>query len=99
MEKRASFSIGQPAISLGLIPAGISQWISKTMLSSNIQPGAGPELPTKQRIMIVDDEKDVSTTFKSGLERRNFAVEVFNDPLKALDKYEAGKYDLLLLDV
>jgi DNA-binding response OmpR family regulator len=53
----------------------------------------------KYRVMIVDDEQDITTIFKMGLENNQFIVETFNDPLEALSKFRPGLYDLLILDV
>lgn len=49
--------------------------------------------------MLVDDERDISMMFKSGLERNGFEVEMFNDPEQALLHFKPDYYDLLLLDV
>ena len=54
---------------------------------------------SRARILIVDNDPDITFTFKLGLERNGFAVTVFNDPLKALSKFTGGLYDFLLLDV
>jgi DNA-binding response OmpR family regulator len=66
------------------------------------------------RILIVDDDTDITLTFKTGLEDKGFEVDVFNDPLEVLSKFREKKngssgggdsgifsstYDLLLLDV
>jgi two-component system, OmpR family, response regulator ChvI len=51
------------------------------------------------RILLVDDEPDVTLTFKRGLEAYGFAVDAFVDPILALSSFQPGKYDLLLLDV
>jgi len=59
----------------------------------------GKKSTPKRRIMIVDDEKDIASIFKSGLERNGFAVDIFNDPLDALASFRPNLYDLLLLDV
>lgn len=53
----------------------------------------------KYRVMIVDDEQDITTVFKMGLENNGFIVTTFNDPLKALSKFRPGLYDLLILDI
>ena len=53
----------------------------------------------RKRIMVVDDEVDISIMFKSGLERGGYVVDVFNDPLQALSYFKPEYYDLLLLDV
>jgi CheY-like chemotaxis protein len=53
----------------------------------------------QNRIMIVDDEKDIARLFAISLEQSGFIVDVFNDPLSALSNYKAGLYELLLLDI
>ncbi len=53
----------------------------------------------KKRILVVDDEVDITTIFKLALERVDFQVDVYNDPLLALSDYKAGMYDLLLFDI
>ena len=53
----------------------------------------------KYRVMIVDDEQDITTIFKIGLESNQFIVTTFNDPIQALSKFKPGLYDLLILDV
>jgi two-component system catabolic regulation response regulator CreB/two-component system response regulator ChvI len=51
------------------------------------------------RILIVDDDPDITFTFRAGLEKNGFIVTVFNDPLKVLSKFTAGLYDFVLIDV
>ena len=53
----------------------------------------------EKKILIVDDEPDVTGTFKVGLEESGFKVETFNDPEMALSNFKPGKYDILLLDI
>src|SRR5919201_1501077 len=53
----------------------------------------------KKRILLVDDEHDITFTFSVGLEDNGFAVDTFNDPQEALSNFKAGLYDLLLIDV
>lgn len=55
--------------------------------------------PPKGRILVVDDERDINTVVKKGLERVGFKVRTFNNPLDALSKFEAGSYDVALLDI
>jgi DNA-binding response OmpR family regulator len=52
-----------------------------------------------KRILIVDDEPDVTITFKMGLEGKGFKVDAFNDPNEALANFKMGVYNLLLLDI
>ena len=53
----------------------------------------------KFRILVVDDEKDITTVMKMGLEREGFEVDAFNDPLKALEIFKGSTYDLVLIDI
>jgi CheY-like chemotaxis protein len=53
----------------------------------------------KKRILVVDDEVDITAIIKVALERSNFQVDIYNDPVLALSDYKAGMYDLLLLDI
>jgi two-component system, OmpR family, response regulator ChvI len=56
-------------------------------------------LQRKIRIFLVDDENDISLSYKTGLEHNGFLVDVFNDPVQALSSFRAGQYDLLILDI
>jgi two-component system response regulator ChvI len=62
-------------------------------------PEIGTEKHAPYRIMMVDDEKDITMIFKGALERAGFRVEVFNNPLDALSHFKPDYYDLVLLDV
>lgn len=53
----------------------------------------------KFRIMIVDDEPDITNVMKKGLEHDGFDVDTFNDPLKALEIFKSSTYDLVLVDI
>ena len=53
----------------------------------------------KFRVMIVDDEQDITAIFKIGLERHEFVVTTYNDSVQALSDFRPGKYDLLILDI
>lgn len=52
-----------------------------------------------KRIAVVDDEPDITTVLKKGLEHHGFAVEVFNDPQAALASFKPGYYDLMIIDI
>jgi DNA-binding response OmpR family regulator len=53
----------------------------------------------KRRILAVDDNSDITTTIKTGLEDTGlFQVDTFNDPELALSSFKPGLYDLVLLD-
>ena len=51
---------------------------------------------TKKRILVVDDEPDLTYILKTGLEDTGlFEVDTFNDPELALSAFKPGKYDFL----
>ena len=51
----------------------------------------------KKRILIVDDEADITLSFSLALEDSGlFEVETDNDPLVALSNFRPNTYDLLL---
>ena len=57
-----------------------------------------------KRILIVDDNEDVTMTFKAGIEdnaENNKRIEVYtsNNPVVALSEFKPNFYDLLLVDI
>jgi DNA-binding NtrC family response regulator len=58
------------------------------------------ESKRKKRILVVDDEPDLTYTLKLGLENTgSFEVDAFNDPELALSAFKPGNYDFLLIDI
>jgi CheY-like chemotaxis protein len=54
----------------------------------------------KKRVLVVDDEVDITTIFKLCLEEEaDLQVYIYNNPLLALSDYKPGIFDLLLLDI
>jgi DNA-binding response OmpR family regulator len=53
----------------------------------------------KNRILVVDDEPDITLSLKLGLEDNGFEVDTYNDPLQVLSNFKSNSYDLLLLDI
>ena len=53
----------------------------------------------KGRILVVDDNVDITHSFSLALQKDGFIVDTFNDPLIALGDFKADLYDLVLLDV
>jgi DNA-binding response OmpR family regulator len=53
----------------------------------------------KKLLIVVDDEPDITSALKLGLERRGMDVTTFNDPLKALEELKRRNYDLVLTDI
>jgi DNA-binding response OmpR family regulator len=53
----------------------------------------------KRRLLVVDDDPDITLTAKVGLEASSlFQVDTFNDPELALSSFKPELYDLVLLD-
>ena len=65
----------------------------------NDDNGASESLTRKTKLLLVDDEPDVISTFKMGLEKFGYTVDGYTDPELALDKFRPNTYDLLLLDI
>ena len=52
-----------------------------------------------KRILVVDDEYDISLTIKVVLEENGFKVDSFTDAFEALENFSTGLYDLAIVDV
>src|SRR5215472_12897750 len=58
-----------------------------------------------KRILIIEDNEDITLTFKAGIEDSNFhankRIEVYtsSNPLVALSEFKPNFYDLLLVDI
>ena len=59
-----------------------------------------------KRILIVDDDPDITFTFKKGLEIENqknskicFQVYTYNNSIQALSEFKPDFYDLILIDI
>jgi DNA-binding response OmpR family regulator len=52
-----------------------------------------------KRILLVDDEPDVTYSLEIILEDNGFVVDSYTDPTLALSNFKPGLYDLLLLDI
>jgi two-component system, OmpR family, response regulator ChvI len=53
----------------------------------------------RTRILIVDDEPDITSSFKEALKDNGFDVDIANDSLLALKNFKEGSYDLLIIDI
>ena len=52
-----------------------------------------------KRILLIDDEPDLTYTLEKVLQDNGFKVDTFNDPILALDNYQINFYDLIILDI
>ena len=51
------------------------------------------------KILVVDDEPDITSVIKKGLKSNGFEVDSYNDPVLALEKFRACIYDILIIDI
>jgi CheY-like chemotaxis protein len=51
------------------------------------------------KILLVDDEPDVITTFKLTLESAGFIVDAYQNPLLALSTFTPSNYNMAILDI
>jgi CheY-like chemotaxis protein len=65
-----------------------------------------PKTPFIKRVLLVDDDPDITLTFKAGLEghcsvdgNKKSLVYAYNDPLLVLKEFKPDFYDLLLTDI
>jgi DNA-binding response OmpR family regulator len=52
-----------------------------------------------KKILLVDDEPDITFTIMSILNDNGFQIDSFNDPITALKSYKSNFYDLVILDL
>ena len=52
-----------------------------------------------KRILLIDDEPDITYTLEKVLEDNGLKVDSFNDPILAVNNYKANFYDLIILDI
>ena len=53
----------------------------------------------QKKILVVDDEPDLTMLCGLALEYYGFKVDTFTDPQEALSNYKPGFYDLVILDI
>jgi DNA-binding response OmpR family regulator len=57
------------------------------------------EKSERNRILVVDDESDLTLFYRMSLEYHGFEVETFNDSREALSNFKPNYYDLAILDI
>ena len=51
------------------------------------------------RVLIVDDEPDIISVLRQGLQLEGFEVDGFTDPRKALEQFKPNYYDIVVSDI
>jgi CheY-like chemotaxis protein len=93
--------IGRKALTETEISSGVTK-TTNVVLNSPIK---NKNMGKLRRIMIVDDEQDVTFLFKLILEGAHrdatfsCKVDSYNDPLVALQNYTEGLHDLIIIDI
>ena len=52
-----------------------------------------------KKILIVDDEPDITLAFNMLLRREGFEVDTYNDPVLSLSEFAPNYYDIAFLDI
>ena len=56
-------------------------------------------MTTLKKILLVDNEADITFALENGLENYGFSIDSFNDSVLALNSYKSNFYDLIILDI
>jgi DNA-binding response OmpR family regulator len=53
----------------------------------------------QKRILIIDDDLDITIALRISLEDNGFSTDSYTDPVLAFESFRDGQYDLVLLDI
>lgn len=53
----------------------------------------------KKRIMIIDDDKDITNLFEIFLECNGYIVDAYTNPIESLNNFRKNSHDLIILDL
>ena len=56
-------------------------------------------MTTLKKILLVDNEADITFALENALEDYGFSIDSFNDSMLALNSYKSNFYDLIILDI
>ncbi len=56
-------------------------------------------MTTLKKILLVDNEADITYALENALENNGFSIDSFNDSMLALNSYKSNFYDLVILDI
>ena len=52
-----------------------------------------------KRIMIIDDDIDITNLFSIFLEYNGYSVDAYTNPMEAINKFRKNSHDLIILDL
>jgi DNA-binding response OmpR family regulator len=70
-----------------------------TNLHKDSESGIATPIPTQKRILIIDDDPDITITLSKALEENEFKTNSYTNPLEAYKNFRKDLYDLVLLDI
>ena len=53
----------------------------------------------KKRIMIIDDDKDITNLFEIFLKCNGYIVDAYTNPIESLNNFRKNSHDLIILDL
>ncbi len=56
-------------------------------------------MTTLKKILLVDNEADITFALENALEDYGFSLDSFNDSMLSLNSYKCNFYDLIILDI
>jgi CheY-like chemotaxis protein len=75
-----------------------SSWKQEEQIMMKIKTKNDNNDKKANRILLVDDEPDITLAFGIVLEDNGYVVDAFNSPILALSSFEQGLYALALID-
>jgi DNA-binding response OmpR family regulator len=84
----------EPLLCLHFLLSVEPNWSRRYSQMNQLQPHQG-----QKRILVVDDEPDLTRLYSLALEYHGFKVDTFNDPEGVLSNFKPDYYDLVILDI
>jgi DNA-binding response OmpR family regulator len=53
----------------------------------------------KSKILIIDDDKDITNLFSIFLEYNGYSVDAYTNPVEAINNFRKNSHDLIILDL
>ena len=98
LDKETSFYHSQSSSSFPAPPNLQNQESNTTTTAVERETKEAPSFP--KRILVVDDDPDITLALKTVLEDNGYTVDVFNDPMNVVSNFKQPRmYDLLIIDL